>query len=100
MKYWCERALKKKQFHYLTLDCKHAEYQIELIKEQRELLKWEKEMRTKMLDAEIKRAEEMHNQKMKNYRLKEALLKRDLGMLVENPPAYANNCKEESNDIS
>ena len=83
----------------MTLDCKRAEYQIELIKEQREHIKWEKEMRTKMLEAEIKRAEEMRNQKMKNYRLKEAKLKKDLGMLVETPPAYDNNCNQESSDI-
>ena len=83
----------------MTLDCKRAEYQIELIKEQCDHLKWEKEMKTKMLEAEIKKNEEMHNQKMKNYRLKEAILKRDLGMLIETPPAYANSGKEESNDI-
>ena len=99
MKYWCEMALKKKQFHYLTLDYKWGEYQIELIKEQHDHLKWEEETKTKMLEAEIKRNEEMHNQKMKNYRLKEAILKRDLGMLVETPPTCANTGKEESNDI-
>ena len=98
MKYWCERALEKK-FHYLTLDCKQAEYQIELIKEQCEHLKWEKEAKTKILEAEIKRNEEMHNQQMKNYRLKEAILKRDLGMLAETPPTFANTGKEESNEI-
>lgn len=99
MKYWCERALKKKQFHYLTLDCKRAEYQIELIKEQRDHMKWEKDMKSKMLEAEMKRNEEMHNQKMKNYRLKEAILKRDLGMLVEHPPKFDNAGKDESNDM-
>ena len=47
MKYWCERALKKKQFEYLAIDTKRANFQIELMNEQKEHLKWERELMTK-----------------------------------------------------
>ena len=39
MKYWCQRALKKKQFEYLAIDTKGATTQTELMNEQKEHLK-------------------------------------------------------------
>ena len=47
MKYWCEQALKKKQFEYLAIDTKRANLQIELMNEQMEHLKWERELMRK-----------------------------------------------------
>ena len=46
-------------------------------------------MKTKVMEAEMKRNKEMHHQQMKHFRLEEAKLKKDLGMLVENPPLVA-----------
>ena len=77
MKYWCERALKKKQFEYLAIDTKRANLQIELMDEQMEHLKWERELMRKKYEEEQQHAEE-HTMKMKLHRLTEVKLKRDL----------------------
>ena len=49
MKYWRERALKKKQFEYLAIDTKRVNTQIELMNEQKKHLKWERELMTKKI---------------------------------------------------
>ena len=87
MKYWCERALKKKQFEYLAIDTKRANIQIELMNEQKEHLKWERELMTKKYEEEHCCTKEEHSIKMKLHRLTEVKLKRDLGLLVDDPPA-------------
>ena len=87
MKYWCERALKKKQFDYLAIDTKRENLQIELMNEQMEHWKWERELMTKKYDEEQCHAEEEHSIKMKLHRLTEVKLKRDLGLLLDDPPA-------------
>ena len=87
MKYWCERALKKKQFEYLAIDTKRANLQIELMNEQMEHLKWERELMRKKYEEEQQHAEEEHTMKMKLHRLTEVKLKRDLGLLLDEPPA-------------
>ena len=86
MRYWCERAPKKKQFEYLAIDTKRANLQIELMNEQKDHLKWEREfMRKKYLEEQC-HAEEEHTMKMKLHRLTEVKLKRDLGSLLNEPP--------------
>ena len=87
MKYWCERALKKNQFEYLAIDTKRANTQIELMNEQKEHLRWERELMTKKYKEEQRHAEEEHTIKMKLHRLTEVKLKRDLGLLLNDPPA-------------
>ena len=87
MKYWCERALKKKQFEYLAIDTKRANLQIELMNEQMEHLKWERELMRIKYEEEQQCAEEEHTMKMKLHRLTEVKLKRDLGLLLDEPPA-------------
>ena len=86
MKYWCERALKK-QFEYFAIDTKRANTQNELMNEQKEHLKWEREFMTKKYEEEQHHAEEEHTIKMKLHRLTEVKLKRDLGLLLDDPPA-------------
>ena len=86
MKYWCERALKKKQFEYLAIDTERDNLQIELVNEQMEHLKWEREFMRKKYEEQW-HAEEEHTMKMKLHRLTEVKLKRDIGLLLDEPPA-------------
>ena len=86
MKYWCERALKKKQFECLAIDTKRANLQIELMNKQIEHLKWEREFMSKKCEEQW-RAEEEHTMKMKLHRFTEVKLKRDLGLLLDESPA-------------
>ena len=54
--------------------------------EQMEHLKWERELMRKKYE-EQQCAEEEHTMKTKLHRLTEAKLKRDLGLLLDEPPA-------------
>ena len=86
MKYWCEQALKKKQFEYLAIDTKRANLQIELMNEQMERLKREREFMRKKYEEEQWCAEEEHTIKMKLHRLTEVKLERHLVLLLDEPP--------------
>ena len=77
----------KKQFEYLAIDTKRTNLQIELMNEQMEHLKWERELIRKKYEKEQQSAEEEHTMKMKLHRLTEVKLKRDLGLLLDEPPA-------------
>ena len=55
--------------------------------EQKEHLKWERELMTKKYEEELRHAEEEHTIKMKLHRFTEVKLKRDLGLLLDDPPA-------------